>query len=203
MTSHYYSENQDSPLRPKTIKSILRNLPFEFTTGSGVFSKDHVDSGSKLLINEVVIKQGDRILDLGCGYGSVGIAIAKSFPDTKVVMTDINKRAVSLAIENCKQNSVGNVEVLQGNMYEKCTGKFNLILLNPPQSAGKKLCLEMMEKSKEHLETNGRFVFVARHRKGGKSMSEFLETIFGNLEVIARGSGFRVYEAKQISKINN
>ncbi len=191
---HYYSKHQKSALKLKKINAILRGNELEFYTGSGIFSPDRVDPGTKLLIESCIIKPKWKVLDLGCGYGAVGIAIKKQFP-VKVVMTDINKRAVKLALKNIKVNKV-DVEVKEGNLFEKIKGKFDTILVNPPQKAGKEICFKIIEESYNYLEKNGLLQLVARHQKGGKSLEKKMKEVFWNVRTIARKSGYRVYISK-------
>tara|TARA_Y100000310_G_C20588892_1_gene766918 strand:- start:29 stop:619 length:591 start_codon:yes stop_codon:yes gene_type:complete len=193
---HYFSEKQTSPLNPQKINARLRGRLFEFWTGSGVFSAKRVDKGTELLVNSAIINEG-RVLDMGCGIGIVGIVVAKYFPDIMVVMTDINKRAVKLAKRNIKLNNVDNVEVRHGNLFEPINEKFNIILINPPQKAGKKLCFEMIEKSADYLVKKGLLQIVARHNKGGKELSKRMREVFGNVKDIAKKAGYRVYVSEK------
>ncbi|MAG77795.1 16S rRNA methyltransferase [archaeon] len=187
--SHYFSEKQESELKLKKIKEILNNREYEFYTASGVFSKKKLDFGTKVLIKNMQIKNTDNVLDLGCGIGVVGKIAAQTAK--KVILTDINKRAVKLAKLNTKNKK--NITVLHGNMFEKIKEKFTVILLNPPQTAGKKICFQMIEDSKKHLEKNGSLQLVARHNKGGKTLSEYMEKVFGNLKTLVKQGGYRVY----------
>ncbi len=190
---HYYSAKQTSELRLSKIKAVLRKREFEFYVGSGVFSKKKVDKGSQVLINNAIVEENDRVLDLGCGYGPVGVVIATVFPKTKIVMSDVNKRAVRLAKMNVKAHKLDNVEVIVSDKFKKIEGKFDTILVNPPQTAGKQLCFEMIEKSKEFLKKTGTLQLVARHNKGGKTLSLKMQEVFGNVKDIAKKSGYRVY----------
>lgn len=189
---HYYSPEQKGPLRLKKIKARVLGNTFDFYTAGGVFSKDRLDKGTEILINNAIIKNNWKILDLGCGWGVVGIVIKKLFPECDIVMTDINKRAVKLSRMNARLNNV-DVKILQGDMYEKIKGKFNTILLNPPQVAGKKICFEMIEQSKSFLKEKGLLQVVARHNKGGKEFSRKINEVFGNIKEIAKKAGYRVY----------
>lgn len=196
MAEHYYSEKQTSVLKLKEISARLRDIDLEFFTASGVFSGKKVDKGTMLLANDSIIEDGWRILDLGCGYGPVGIAVAKAYPDTEVVLTDINNRAVKIARMNKKRNKAANISIVQGDMFEKVTGKFDTILLNPPQTAGKDICFQMIEKSKGFIKSGGSLQIVARHNKGGKSLSEKMKSVFGNVEGTSKKSGYRIYMSK-------
>jgi len=200
MKEHYFSEEQESALIPRKIAARLRNNDFEFWTGAGVFSGKKIDKGSELLANECIIRENWRVLDLGCGYGPVGIAIAKSFPSAEIVMTDINKRAVKLARMNKKSSRLENVSVVQGNMYgglDEKQIKFDTILFNPPQTAGKEICFRMVELALDFLKKGGLLQVVARHNKGGKSFSEKMNSVFGNVEDIAKKSGYRIYVSRK------
>ncbi len=196
MTEHYYSEKQSSKLRIKEIEVRLRGNILKFYTGSGVFSIGKVDKGAVLLIEKCLIEDNWKILDLGCGYGAIGIAIAKSFPSISVMMTDINQRAVKLSRMNIELNKVENIKVKQSDLYQKINEKFSTIIVNPPQLAGKKLCFEIIEKAKDYLEKNGLLQLVARHNKGGKMLEKKMREVFGNVKDIAKKGGYRVYISK-------
>ena len=196
MAEHYFTQKQHSKFIISKISAHLRNHNFEFLTASGVFSKKRIDPGTNLLINKSLIKPG-KILDLGCGYGPVGIAIAKTHPKSDITMSDINERAILLTKKNIKLNNIKNAKAIKSNLFEKIKSKFDIILLNPPQTAGKKLCFQMIEESYSHLKPNGTFQLVARHNKGGKTLSEKMKLVFGNLKTIAKKSGYRIYFSKK------
>jgi len=195
---HYYSEHQTSPLKLRKINAFLRNNNLEFYTGSGIFSPDKVDFGSKLLIESCIIKPDWDILDLGCGYGAVGISIAKAFPRARVFMTDINKRAVKLALKNITLNNI-KAEVKQGGLFEKIKEKFDTILVNPPQKAGKEICFSMIEQSFGYLKDGGLLQLVARHNKGGKSLKKKMESVFKNIETMEKKKGYSVYISQKLT----
>src|SRR3989338_3549739 len=151
---HYYSERQKSLLNIKKIKQKIKGHDFEFYTASGVFSKDSVDKGTSVLAENMVIGDSYDVLDIGCGIGVIGIAAAKLF-NAKVVMSDVNKRAVMLAKKNIGLNNV-KAGIYQGNLYEKIKKyDFDVILSNPPQTAGKEICLQLIGQSKNYLKKNG------------------------------------------------
>lgn len=190
---HYYSEKQKGELKLNKIDANLRGKFFEFYSGSGVFSAKRVDRGTEILIENAILKNGWKILDLGSGYGVVGITIKKSFPKTDVTLAEINERAIKLSKMNAELNKA-EVEIIKSNLYDKIgQKKFDTILTNPPQSAGKAVCFEIIEKAKTHLEKNGLLQLVARHNKGGRQLSEKMREVFGNVKEIAKESGYRVY----------
>lgn len=193
---HYYSERQTSLLRLKKIKAILRGISFEFYTASGVFSPKKIDKGTKILIENFIMEKDWKVLDFGCGYGPVGIAVAKFFPETEILMTDINRRAVKLAKMNIELNQVFDITARHNDLFQNIKEKFNTILVNPPQTAGKKLCFKIIEQSKEHLREKGLLQLVARHNKGGKTLEKKMKDVFGNVKEIVKKSGYRVYASK-------
>ena len=191
---HYYSEEQASELKIKKIIQNIKGAAFEFYTSPGVFSKDKIDRGTLALAENMIIEKNSKVLDVGCGIGVLGIAAAKLF-NSAVVMTDINKRAVMLAKKNAELNNV-KAEIYQGNLYEKIKDNdFDAVVSNPPNTAGKELCFQLIEESKNYLKQNGSLQIVARHNKGGKTLSKKMEEIFGNVKVVAKKSGYFVYRS--------
>ena len=185
---HYFSEKQESSLRLKKINIKVKGIDFDAYSGNGVFSKNRLDAGSKLLIEKSIVK--GKILDLGCGIGIVGICIKKLNLGLDIVMSDVNKRALYLA----KKNSSGlNIKIVKSDVFDNLDEKFDTILLNPPQAAGKEMCFRMIRESYEHLNNDGFFELVARHNKGGKSYMKCMQEIFGNVKDIGKKSGYRVY----------
>ncbi len=196
VSEHYFSENPTSPEERGLIRTSLRGINFEFETSSGVFSHRRVDSGTRLLVESMKVPEKGRVLDLGCGIGVIGIVAAKLNPALEVWMTDVNSRAVSLAESNAKRNRVKAI-VKQGSLYEPVNGvKFDLIITNPPMSAGIDAVVRpMIEGASAHLVSGGAFQLVVQSNKGGKTLSKIIEETFSNIEVTARGGGFRVFTA--------
>lgn len=193
---HYFSKKPLS--RPKTnlIFYTCNSIDFKFYTSSSVFSKSKIDKGTALLIKESKIQKNSKLLDLGCGYGPVGIILSKLYPATKVTMSDINERALALAKKNLLLNNT-KAKIIQSNLYDELDEKFDIILSNPPQSAGKKLCFEIIENAPKYLRAGGSLQLVARHQKGGKNLSEKMKEVFGNVKTIGRKSGYHIYYSKK------
>lgn len=189
---HYYTKEPKSKLKLFKTKATLRNKEIEFHTVSGVFAKRGVDKGSELLINKCIIKNNWKVLDLGCGYGIIGIALLKSNSTLKLTFSDINERAVNLTNKNLRIHNL-KAQTIQSDRFENIKEKFNTILLNPPQTAGKEVCFKMVEESKQHLISKGLLQLVARHNKGGKELSKKMKDIFGNVKDLTKGSGYRIY----------
>lgn len=192
---HYYTAKPKSKLEKTDVTLTIKDTRITLTTATGVFANAKTDLGTRILLENVQIKEPAKVLDLGCGYGIIGITIAKIFPQTTIVMTDINERATKLAAQNAKLNNV-TADVRTGNEYETVAEEtFDYILLNPPQAAGRELCFKMIQNAPLHLNKNGAFYLVARHKKGGEVLENKMKEVFGNVEAVARESGFRVYKS--------
>lgn len=195
---HYYVKQPESKPRLGIIRTHLRGCFFEFLTSSSVFSKRRVDLGTRLLIESMVLPDKGTVLDLGCGYGPVGVVAAVTNPDLHVVMVDINERAVKLTRENAKRNKANNVRVHYGFLYEPVEGmQFEAIFCNPPVSVGMKIVASIVNNAPRHLRENGSLQIVVRTKVGGKRLSAELEQVFGNVKVLSRGSGYRVLLSKK------
>jgi 16S rRNA (guanine1207-N2)-methyltransferase len=192
--NHYFTAHPRSKPKLGVIRTHFRGRPFEFLTASGVFSVRRIDSGTRLLIESMVLPQKGWILDVGCGYGSVGIAAAVFNPDLRVIMVDVNERAIWLARQNVEINDVSNIEVRRGNLYEPIKkSTFNGVLSNPPVSAGMETVRAIIVEAPKHMTDKAIFQMVVRSKIGGKRLRMLLESAFGNVQVLARKSGYRVF----------
>ncbi|MBT7902498.1 class I SAM-dependent methyltransferase [Candidatus Woesearchaeota archaeon] len=203
-TEHYFSKKQTSEFKIDKIIFNLQGDEFKFCVAPGVFSKNKVDKGTEVLVKNMIIIDGDKVLDLGCGYGVVGVVVKSLNSDCSVVFTDSNERAIILTQKNLRLNKIKfrPKDIRVGDMYQKIKPgeQFDTILLNPPQTAGKKVCFAMIEKSKDFLVEGGRLQLVARHSKGGKDLSKKMNLVYGNMREIAKKSGYRVYLSQKISE---
>ncbi|MED2974338.1 MULTISPECIES: class I SAM-dependent methyltransferase [unclassified Fictibacillus] len=197
MGGHYYSERPDVKSDPKNWTFTLRNHEFKFTSDSGVFSKKEVDFGSRLLIEEFVSPgiEGDY-LDVGCGYGPIGLAIAKENPGRRVLMVDINERALELSAENAKKNGISNIEVRKSSLFENVAEMgFAAILTNPPIRAGKKVVHQLFEDSYDKLQTDGELWIVIQKKQGAPSAIEKLQSVFAEVETVSKSKGYYIIRA--------
>jgi 16S rRNA G1207 methylase RsmC len=138
------------------------------------------------------------VLDVGCGYGAVGIAAAKLNPAIHVVLTDVNRRAIQLARQNAEKNHVRNVEVRHGSLYEPVAGLFfNAVLSNPPVSAGMELVEALIRQAPAVIAEGGVFEMVIRSKIGKKTLPQAFTEAFGNCGVLAIESGYRVLIAEK------
>jgi 16S rRNA (guanine1207-N2)-methyltransferase len=197
-TEHYFAETPKSEPKLGMVQTRLRGQTFKFLTSSSVFSKKQVDPGTRLLIEAMLLPDSGNVLDVGCGYGAVGIATAASNPRLRVVLTDVNMRAVQLARQNIKINRVRNAEVRHGCLYEPIKElPFNCVLSNPPVSAGMATVLAIIQGAPKFLSCDGTLQMVVRSKIGKKTLPNAFAEAFGNYSVLARKSGYRVLLAKK------
>lgn len=196
---HYYT-NEPS------VKSELREFEFDletdslkFTTDNGVFSKKSIDYGSRVLLDVLSdFPLEGKILDLGCGYGPIGIILAKKNPNSSILMADVNSRAINLAKNNLKANAIDNANVVESSCYDNIHDSFNYIVTNPPIRAGKKIVFEFLEGAYSHLEKNGEIFVVIQKKQGAPSAKSKLEEIFGNCEIVKRDKGYYILKSTKL-----
>ncbi|KHF39036.1 class I SAM-dependent methyltransferase [Halalkalibacter okhensis] len=200
MSSHYYSEKPtvDSEVRDWTFS--LRGQTLKFYSDRGVFSKSEVDFGSKLLIESFVFPdlKGD-LLDVGCGYGPIGLSLAASEKSRVLHMVDVNERALQLSKRNAERNSIDNINVYKSNCLDQVTKTdFAVILTNPPIRAGKNVVHTIFEQSFDHLKEEGELWIVIQKKQGAPSAMEKLQSLFGEVEIIVKKKGYYIIKAKKV-----
>jgi 16S rRNA (guanine1207-N2)-methyltransferase len=193
MGEHYFTKNPKSESRVATAVWEHEGREYEFLTDSGVFSRGHVDYGSRLLVECLPGLQG-RVLDLGCGYGFIGIAAKLMNPDIQAVLCDVNQRALSLAGQNAKKHSA-QAEVIESDGFAAVEGLFDAIITNPPVRAGKDVYYPWFHGSPARLNPGGALYVVLQRKQGAPSAQKYLETLFHEVEIIGRGAGFHVIRA--------
>ena len=193
MGDHYYTEVPGSAHdeRAVTVRTLGQELTF--LTDAGVFSRDGLDRGTELLLEALPALSG-RVLDLGCGWGAVGVTLGKRYPGLEIVMTDINTRAVDLARRNLAANGVA-ATVVQGDGFAAVEGTFDAIVTNPPIRAGKAVIYGLFAQARDRLRPGGALYLVIRKQQGAPSALKYLREIYAGAEVIDRGSGFHVIRA--------
>ncbi|WP_409296457.1 class I SAM-dependent methyltransferase [Peribacillus sp. SCS-26] len=200
MGDHYFTHNPNAESNPKTWTFTLRGREFRFKTDAGVFSKNEVDFGSRLLIEAFVPNEDvkGRLLDAGCGYGPIGLTVAPDVEDAVVHMIDVNERALMLAKENAALNKIGNVEIYQSDrlLGVKETG-FASILTNPPIRAGKRIVHDILEQSFEKLADKGELWVVIQKKQGAPSAMDKMEELFGNVETVDKKKGYYILRSKK------
>jgi 16S rRNA (guanine1207-N2)-methyltransferase len=197
LSEHYYSRTQKVESEPKFWDFTLRSQLFRFKTDNGVFSKKEVDFGSRLLIEAFELPNVEgSVLDVGCGYGPIGLSIAKNYPERIVHMVDVNERAIELSKANAVQNAVHNVEIYESDtLINVKEYNFAAILTNPPIRAGKKTVHDIFEQSYEHLVTGGELWIVIQKKQGAPSALEKLKERFTIVETIDKSKGYFIIKA--------
>lgn len=196
MPDHYYTQNPAAPHEERQFETVLLGERLTFKTDAGVFSKGGVDAGTKLLL-EALPPLAGRVLDLGCGWGPVGVALGKRDPELRLVLTDINERAAGLARENLRLNGVKNAEVVSGDGFQAVEGTFDAIITNPPIRAGKQTIYALFSEAHERLVPGGCLYIVIRKQQGAPSAIKYLEGIYKDVEIIERGGGYWVLRAEK------
>ncbi len=194
---HYFSVVPKCDDSFGIIKTTLRGRNLQFLTSSNVFSKRRVDLGTRVLIEAMFLPKTGNLLDIGCGYGAVGITAALLNPGLSVFMTDVNVRAVRLTRRNAEVNRVSNVDVRLGYLYEPVQElQFDCVLSNPPVSAGMETVKAIISGASNVMASGGSFQMVVRSKIGAKTLPNAFIDAFGNCEILARESGYRVLMGK-------
>lgn len=185
----YFTNDNSIPSKLVKTRAVVLNNSFIFYTDNGVFSKDGLDFGSRLLLENIPLTEiGESLLDVGCGYGVFGIILNKIL-GVKVTMCDVNRRALHLAEKNIKENKCSDCSVIESSCYQNINSKYSTIITNPPIRAGKKVVYEILEGAKDYLLPGGRLFFVVRKEQGAKSIISDMQKIY-NVEVLERKKEF-------------
>lgn len=186
--NHYFT-NSDVKSNLKKINVNVLDKNFVFNTDNGVFSKKGLDFGSRSLLNEIVSQEiSGKVLDVGCGYGALGI-ILSSFFDVKVDMIDVNKRAVHLAKLNIRDNNCCNVNAFCSDIYSEVNEKYDIIVTNPPIRAGKEVVYKILFGARDYLLPGGKLYFVVNKDQGAKSVVADLSNI-ASAQILKKNKGF-------------
>ena len=191
MTEHYYAKNPNAAHDERGVIFEVLGLQLRCTTDSGVFSREGLDMGTRILL-EALPEVSGRALDLGCGWGPVGVALGKKYPAAQLVLTDVNERAAELARRNLRDNGVTNARVVCGEGFENVEGTFELIALNPPIRAGNAVIYDLFADAARRLAPGGALYIVIRKQQGAESAQKYLKTIYRDVERVARDKGYWV-----------
>ena len=190
--NQYFEDNQNLESRPHIHNFEIAGESFSFTTDIGVFSKSGVDEGTQVLLNYALTQdlKGD-ILDLGCGYGVVGIVLKRFYDKCQVTCCDVNNRALELTKLNQANNDC-SLNTVYSDGFENIAQTFDAIITNPPIRVGKKVLYPLLEQSYKHLNEDGLFLAVVRRNQGAESMMKYLDSLYGNCEVVSKKKGYWV-----------
>lgn len=191
--SHYFLNDEKLNHDIQQIRFLIKNHEILLDTDRGVFSRDQLDFGTRVLLENIDFGTDSKtIIDIGCGYGPIGIFAAKMNPKAHVIMTDVNERAVLLASSNASKNHVKNVETNVGFLLENMSKNADMIISNPPIRAGKKTVFNLYEQAYKNLNSGGVFYAVIQKKQGAPSSVVKLEELYGNCEIIAKEKGYWV-----------
>ena len=195
MNDHYYTRTPQSASRPAECSFTYRGVDLVFETDAGVFSRGEVDTGTRLLLEALPEDMHGEILDLGCGWGVIGISIARKWPETQVTMADVNTRALELSRKNAKRNRAEVICAESDGMEALADRNFDAVVTNPPIRAGKQVIYKMFADASQRLKPGGALYLVIRKQQGAESCIRYLETIYANVEKLDRSGGFWVLKA--------
>jgi 16S rRNA (guanine1207-N2)-methyltransferase len=199
MTEHYYAKDPKVKSATSEWEATLRGTTLKFKTDAGVFSKGGIDFGSRLLVESFVMTPfpGD-ILDMGCGYGPIGLTLARLFPDRQVHLIDVNERALLLAKQNADRNDISNVKVYASSgVSEVKTEEFAVILTNPPIRAGKETVFSFYDGAFSKLKSGGELWVVIQKKQGAPSTIKRLSELFATVETIEKKKGYTILRAQK------
>ncbi len=199
MNDQYYTADPQSESRPVPCAFPYRGYGLNFMTDAGVFSKGELDVGSRLLLDALPALSGD-VLDLGCGWGAIGVAIARANKQARVVMADVNHRALGLAKENCQRNGVTAEVIESDGMSAVMDRHFDAVVTNPPIRAGKQVIYQMFADAAKTLKPDGALYLVIRKQQGAESCVKYLKTLYGEVEKLDKSGGFWVLMASEPMK---
>ena len=195
--SHYFQDDPNLASNIKQINFEVNGITMNLLTDNGVFSKSKVDEGSLAFLRVLLpLNLGNNILDLGCGYGTLGLTLAMANKEARVTLADINPRALNMCRRNAELlNLSQRVTILQSDIYEKIEGRYDSIVINPPIRAGKIVTYRMYEEAKQYLIDGGSLFIVIRKAQGAESASKYIESIYGNVKLLDRHKGYHIYQA--------
>ena len=197
MSGQYFENNENLTSNINELTYYFRKTKMRFLSDNGVFSKGGIDFGSSLLLRTIDVKDAKTLLDVGCGYGTIGLTIAKTNPECFVEMVDVNIRAIDLAKQNMTLNEIKNAEIFASNIYENVTKKYDVVVSNPPIRAGKKVVHEISLGSFEKLNDGGKYYAVIQKKQGAESLYKALQTVFPIVEVIEKDKGYWIIKAEK------
>ncbi len=194
---HYFSADPSVPFKRAAVSATVWGHDLSLVSGSGVFAQGRVDIGTAVLFRETSPPAGGRILDLGCGYGVIGLAIATAVPGATVTAVDVNERAVLLANENAAALGVTDRygAVAPGDVAPDAT--YDELWSNPPIRIGKAALHDLLLTWLPRLVPGGRAVMVVGKNLGGDSLQRWLEAQGFPTTRIASAKGFRVLETQR------
>lgn len=190
-TNMYYEDNRDLAHDVQELSVELLELPLHFLTDAGVFSKNAIDYGSRVLLDNFQPEGAKTLLDVGCGYGTLALTLAKKY-GLKATLVDVNSRALDLAKKNADKNNIEVNGIFLSNIYDNVEGKFDAVISNPPIRAGKEVVHTILSDAYEHLNDDGHLTIVIQKKQGAPSAQKKMKDVFGNCEIVAKDKGYYI-----------
>ncbi|WP_285117839.1 class I SAM-dependent methyltransferase [Lactococcus petauri] len=190
-TNMYYEDNRDLAHDVQELSVELLGLPLHFLTDAGVFSKNAIDYGSRVLLDNFQPEGAKTLLDVGCGYGTLALTLAKKY-GLKATLVDVNSRALDLAKKNADKNNIEVNGIFLSNIYDNVEGKFDAIISNPPIRAGKEVVHTILSDAYDHLNDDGHLTIVIQKKQGAPSAQKKMKDVFGNCEIVAKDKGYYI-----------
>lgn len=192
---HYFLNDNNIESNVKKLKYTFKGKVLDLETDRGIFCKDHIDFGTNILLNNLPEFKGSlKVVDVGCGYGLIGLCIAKAYPEFEVNMIDVNQRALDIAIKNARFNKIGNAKIFESDVYKNVDEHFDVIITNPPIRAGKSVVHEIVINGYEKLNTNGRIFVVIQKKQGAPSLIAKMEEVYDEVNIINKEKGYFIIE---------
>ena len=199
----YFEKNDNLVEKPLVVTYEIFGKKISLHSNSGGFSKDKIDEGTFAFLKVLVPRHlSGKVLDVGCGYGALGLTLALFESNTQFTLIDVNERALGLCNKNIKALKLNNVTCLQSDIYENVEGYFSSIVINPPIRAGKKVIYSMFAGAYDHLIDGGSLFIVIRKSHGAHSACDYITSIFGSCTLLKKDKGYYIYEAKKMNKEN-
>lgn len=195
MSNQYFENNPNIKSVPFYVDFYFYKHKLTFKSDNGVFSKHNIDFGTNLLLKNVSLNDGDKLLDMGCGIGIMGISLAKKHPTIMVDMVDVNLRAIDLVKENILGNNISNAAVFESNVYSNVVGEYNVIVTNPPIRAGKSVVHDIVLNGKNHLTNGGKIYVVIQKKQGAESCLKAMKEVYTTVDVIDKDKGYFIIKA--------
>lgn len=190
-TNMYYEDNRDLAHDVQELSVELLGLSLHFLTDAGVFSKNAIDYGSRVLLDNFQPEGAKTLLDVGCGYGTLALTLAKKY-GLKATLVDVNSRALDLAKKNADKNNIEVNDIFLSNIYDNVEEKFDAIISNPPIRAGKEVVHTILSDAYEHLNDDGHLTIVIQKKQGAPSAQKKMKDVFGNCEIVAKDKGYYI-----------
>lgn len=203
MGHHYFEDNTELAHDYHTLNFDYAGEKLQFKTDRGVFSREAIDYGSRVLLEAVrdeleALEETQQLLDVGCGYGAMGLSLAKKFPDLRVDMVDVSERALDLARDNAETNRIPNVTIQTSDGYDQVEKKdYQHIISNPPIRAGKKVVHRILTEAKDYLVVGGKVTVVIQKKQGAPSAKQKMQETYGNVSELTRQKGYWILQSEK------